>query len=775
MRALSMIARITAVALLAGSAPAVDDVVNPALSTPRFLVDLARDAVTTGRGAVDDASVLQARVLYAAAARLDPQLPDAFLGLYECESLRGRPESAAAALDKLLNVDSSHALAFERWLDAGVSGAQTLELQRDWLAQTLRQRDLGDGRKAVVHLRLAANALRRMEPDEARLQLDRALAFDADQPDGLRMRAQLLTARAPPQVQVRTVLAALRTSPGRIEDAWLAGTLLDAYGFSEQASRFFEHALEVIQLSHPGAALPTDYQLDLVRNLAGLGRLDEAEARCRAAIAADPGAIHARLQLHWLLNKAGKIDEANALGVQLRRAFLDLTDLDRASVADVAQAAWFFAGVDPQPGAALRFAENAVRRAPEDGFARRALGWAQAMNGRVNEAAATLAPLAADDALAAYQLARIRLDAGDSAGAKRIVGQIARVPSCGPGADLLASLGIPEARPQPAPRRYPEIADALTDFDASVLEFHRDPKRFLAADLKIENSALAPGEPWWAVVTLTNRASFPITLGPGWMVNPTVVLSFDVHGDRDRSYPALFLLSLDRVRVLRPGESARVRQTLNVGPLRRLSRLATQQLLRVTAHAILDPQQAPDGSWAPSATGQRMAAVAFNRLPLRAAEVPALLEAARSGPGADRFRAIEVLADVLGESQRARLHRLSYEPEPVPEGPISEVLLAALQSDDPEERARVLDALHVVGLDQRTLDAVRRCLRNKHWLVRLLAARLLAEREGAAFSRSASALAREDADDLVRELCESYLARWNTAASQPAAPARAAP
>lgn len=766
----------TVAAATSAAAPASDDAVNPALSTPRFLIDLARDAATPGRGPADKTAVLVARTLYAGAARLDPQLPDAFLGLYECESLRGRPESAAAALDSLLNVDSSHSLAFERWIDAGLAGAQTLELQRDWLTRILKERDLGDRRKAVAHLRLAANALRRMEPDEARLQLDRAMACDPDQPDGLRLRVQLLTSRAPAHVQVRTVLAALRTNPERIEDAWLAGNILDAYGFNEQAARFFDHALETLKLLHPGAALPTDYQLDLARNRAALGRLDEAEALCRAAIAADPAATHARLQLHWLLNKAGKIDEAGALAVQLRRSFAELMESDRGSAPDLAQAAWYFASIDPQPALAMRFAEAAVRLAPEDAFARRTLGWAQALNGRTSEAVATLAPLAGDDPLAAYQLARIRLDAGDAAAAQRIVSQVNRLPAFGQASDLLASLGLPGAQPQPAQRRYPEVADALTDFDASVLEFHREPKRFLSAELKLENTALAAGEPWWAVLALTNRGSFPITLGPGWMVNPTVVLSFEVAGDRQRAFPGLFLLSLDRVRVLQPGESVRLRQTLNIGPLRRLSRLAPQQLLRISVSAILDPQQLPDGSWAPSPTGQRLPAVAFNRLPVRAAEVPALIDAARSADAPERFRALEVLADLLGESQRAAMKRLSYEPESVPDRQIADLLAAALQSEDAQERARALDALMVVGLEQGTLDAARRCLKNKHWLVRLMAVRLLAEREGPAFSRSASILSREDADDLVRDACAAYLLRWQSPpASQPGTPAGRAP
>lgn len=762
-----MAAHLVALVSLVVSSPAGDGV-NPALATPRWLIDLARDAVTTGRGSADAAAVLQAQALYAAAVRLDAQQPDAYLGLYECAGLRDQPETAAAALDKLLNVDGTHELAFERWIDAGLSGAQTLELQRDWLEQTLQLRDFGDRRKALVHLRLAANALRRMAPDEARLQLDRAMAYDADQPDGLRMRVELLTTRAPPHVQVRTVLAALRTNPTRVEDAWLVATLLDAYGFTEQARRFFDYAVELVKLTHPGVALPADYQLDLARNRAGWGKLDEAETFCRAAIAADPAALHARLYLHWLLNKAGRIDEAAALAVQLRRTFNELGDPGRASVSELAQAAWFFCSIDPQPRPALRLAEEAARRAADDTFVQRVLGWAQALNGRTKEATATLAPLAAGDPLAAYQLARILLDAGDSTGAARVVAQIARLPAGGPAADLLASLGIPAAEVQSPQRRYPEVADALTDFDFSLLDFHRDPARFVAAEISVESDGLAPGEPWWFVLSLTNRGTFPVTLGPGFSVNPTFVLSVDVQGDRQRTYPGLFLLSLDRRRVLPPGESVRLRQTLNVGPLRRLSRLTPQQLMRVTVNAILDPQQASDGSWSPSAFGQRLAPLVFNRLPLRAAEIPSLIEAAKSTAPAERFRAIEVLADVLGESQRAAAKRLAYEPEAVPAERIAAVLLTALQSDDAQERARTLDALLVTGLDQRMLDAVRRCLKNKHWLVRMLAIRLLAEREGAAVERTVAALGRDDPDELVRDVCAAYLRRWQSpSASQP--------
>jgi hypothetical protein len=333
---------------------------------------------------------------------------------------------------------------------------------------------------------------------------------------------------------------------------------------------------------------------------------------------------------------------------------------------------------------------------------------------------------------------------------------------------LLSELDLPGPATQPATRRFPEMADTLAAFDRELLEFPLTPERFLHAEVVPEKLSLAPDQPWWAVFKLTNRARFPITLGPDAMVNPVFLLSFTAEGDRRRDYPNLMTVSLDQTRVIPPGGTVRLRRTLDAGPLRRMSRQTPQQLQRITLRVILDAEQGFGGKWRAGAFGQQLRPVYFNRLPVRTGPEAfhALFRALSGESHAARFRAIEVLAELLGEKQRATMSKLAYRPSPTPAERIYQALLNGLGSESWEVRVRTLDALQVAGLDAQMVHSAEACLEHPHWLVRLMAVRLLA-RQGQAFAETAARIAADDEDELVRELASSYVQRWST--SQPAA------
>ncbi|HQL55566.1 MAG TPA: hypothetical protein PLQ87_12730, partial [Phycisphaerae bacterium] len=72
--------------------------------------------------------------------------------------------------------------------------------------------------------------------------------------------------------------------------------------------------------------------------------------------------------------------------------------------------------------------------------------------------------------------------------------------------------------------------------------------------------------------------------------------------------------------------------------------------------------------------------------------------------------------------------------------------------------------------DREFTAAVESCLAHEHWLVRLMAVRVLA-RQGREFAARAESLARDDADELVRALAASYVEGWRLAGPAASAPA----
>jgi hypothetical protein len=426
----------------------------------------------------------------------------------------------------------------------------------------------------------------------------------------------------------------------------------------------------------------------------------------------------------------------------------------------LAQAAWFYCTLDLLPQRALLLAEAAAGRAPHDEFILRTLGWAQWLNSREADARATLEPLVRTDPYAAYLLAQIRVDAGERDAAVHTLDSLESQPSAGPAALLLqelrSTLGMPTTRPASALQT--QLLEILDAFDATPLRFESVAADALDVSIDLDERNLYPGQPWRATFTLHNRSAIPITLGDDGMVNPVFLLSFRIDGDRPREWRNLMTVSLDRRRTLAPGEKLRLRRTLNVGPLRRHSRMYPQQLLRVQVDAIFDPQRNETGDWVPSPTGRRLRTLYFNRLPANVSrEGLNALFAALAGPSDPaRWEAIEVIADLLSEHQRAGLGQLKYTPEAVPAERLLHAMHAALTSEAWETRARMLEALQIAGLDAQTLRLVSGCVRHENWVVRMHAVRLLS-RNGMAARESLLSAAGDESDELVRAVIRSRI------------------
>lgn len=740
---------------------------NGPLTTAELLVDLARDYGLMCRGRQTAADVEHVRTLLRAALRLDPGQTQAHAWLYELALLRGDRAEAGRMLSGLLQAEPLHEGAFARWLEAGARAPQTAEQRVQWLeAVAATQRP--PGHLALVHAHLAQAAFERLDLAAARARAARALELEPCSPEAAHLALLALDEDADPAARLRAALRVLALRPLAVEAAWHVARLLDDQGLAEPAERFYDHALEVHQALEPGQAAPGALLLDVARNRAARGRPEEAVPLARQVIARDPlRAAEAGIFLYHLLDHAGRRDDAATVREELARRFAPLRAPDEWPVNEVAQAAWFHCTIDPQPDRALMLIRSAADRAPADRFVQRVLGWALALNLHADEARRTLAPLAGRDPWAAYMLARLLRESGDDAGARRVLADLAAWPAAGPALERLRTLAPePPAAPAPAasgPASQPApptggLVALLAEFDARVLEFHRDPPRFLDARITMEDRSPAPGEPWWAEFALTNIGPFPITLGPDAMVNPVFVLSFTLEGDRQRAYPALLSIHLDAARVLRPGQTVRIRRTLDVGPVRQISRLTPQQMQRVTVEALLDARCAPDGTWHTSPAGQRLRPVYFNRLPAATspAAIAALFDALTGESEPRRWLAVEVVAELLGESQQAARRQLGYRPEPVPAERLRAALLNLLGSASWERRVRTLDALQMTGLDSALAAAVEACLEHPHWLVRCMALRLLA-RQGPALAARAADLAAHDEDELVRALADSYV------------------
>ena len=744
---------------------------NDTLTTAELLVDLARDHGLNCRGKQTPADAEQIRTLLRAAIRLDPRMTAAYGWLYELAALRGDEREAEEMITALVAADRSNAGAYARWLEAGLGAKQTVEQRVEWLRGLLEDQARPADVRSMIHVHLVRLALARLNRAEADAHLAKAIALDPGNPEALALQLELLSTDAPVAVRLEAALRFLEASPFHVDAAWQVALILDGMGLHADADRLFQHAREIHERVSGDAPVPGAYRLQLARHYVALGQLDQAAEELEAAITSDSKvSAEGAIFYYWILSQQGRQMEAERARRQLARHFAGMREPAQWPINELAQGAWYYCTLDPQPQRALMLAEAVAARAPEDVFVRRVLGWAQVANFQTVDAIQTLLPIAGEDPYAAYQLAVFALERDDQAAAKRIIQDLEFVPPPGPARARLEELGFNTPTSPPSP----QVAVALASFNLAVLEFHRDPSRFLEAKVEPLGRSPAAGQPWRVEFSLTNRANFPITLGSDAMVNPVFLVSFELEGDRRREFPNLLSVPIDRVRVLAPGATVSVRRTVDVGPVRRVSRRTPQRAQRVTLNVLLDPLQVAGAadSWQPSLGGQALRPMYLNRVPITARReaLRALLQALSGESDRARFLAVEQLAELLGEKQRADLGRVTYQPEPIPVRRVQQALVSALGAESWELRVRTLDAIQLIGFDARTLSAVEACLDHPHWLVRLMAVRLLGERQGRPAGARLGKLAQGDEDGLVRDMAASYLGAWESApaASQPA-------
>ncbi len=742
------------------------------LSTADLLVDSARDTALRCRGRQTEADLMCVRTLLRAATRLDPGNARAWRWLYEIAVRAEQPEQATGALGRLVEAvpDSTAALAL--WLETGPPEVQTAEQWRRWLEGLFERFDRPRPR-ALIHTRLAALALEQADREAAREHVRQALQLWPHCPQARLLRVDLLEAADPPARRLSVLFDALALHTLDAELAWQAALVLDEVGFVEDARILYDYAMSLRTVLGDRTPLSSRQLLQLARNLLARGRLNDASRRAQQAALAERrqrGTFEAAFFWYWVLQQQKAPDEfLQQVRGPMARQFGAIKEPQRWPVGLVAQAAWYYCTIEPQPERALMLARAAAERAPRDPFVRRVLGWAQYAAGEVDAAQETLIPLVKHDPYAAALVARILRDAGDAGAPARLIAQLERIPTAGRARALLDELA-PAVTSQPADERHAEIVPVLRAFNGDALNFAARPADYLRAEIRFEDPSLSPGQPWWMVFSLTNTGSFPISLGARRMVNPVFLLSYALEDETRHEFANLLPVALDRELVIEPGQTIRMRQTIDVGPPRVATRRVPQHLQSISVTAILDPRAAPDGRWVPGPTGQVVRPAMAARRPANTASEAwhARFAALRGNVPAARYAALEVLGELLGEAQRARLGKLDYRPEPVPTRRIVAALVAVLGSESWEARARALAALQNAGLDRALLKAVRDCLDHPHWAVRLLAVRTLA-RQGRAFADQARRIAQQDPDELVRKMAESYVRRWMAAApaSQP--------
>jgi len=736
--------------------------------TARWLLDRARnyEFTITRAPSVGDARTML--VWMRAATRVAPDFPTAWAGQLRLLQLLNQPREQGEVLtryctlapddeprqlvflthtfERLQSAEERINLCEQKLGEPGVPAAIASELHR-WLAQTYR--GVGEERRAEQH------ALRALE----------ACSFNFSARELL---LDLRGTQAMPAERVGFLLSAVTATGGQDgEQTWALARLLDALALHEQAEQWYQVTAGVFARAAPGEPPPAALLLDLARSQRDRGAPAEAVELCRRALEADPASYEAALLLADCLRAAGRTEEAAAqidrIAARVARAEEEVRRTGDGAAAR--RIAWFHLEYRPDAAKALEFAGLAHLAVPEDPLVERVYGLALLESGQPREARRILGPVAAGpdgDQFAAWGLARALLALGDKTTALEAARDAEQLRRSGPAyrrtVALLKELG---AAPLPLPDRS-RVIQTLAAFDRGVLDLAVHPNRYLSLEAAFAEPKPPFGRRWACRFTLTNRASFPITVGQGQTVTGLVQVSLATGVARAEPLEAYLTLSLNQAQVLGPGQSVSLVETVDVGPAAELPMSLAQRPLPVTLTALLDPVPRSEGGWHSAFDENVTATARLLRKPVRytSGEMAEVVRLTRAPAPDQRLNAYRVVVGLLAERLAAMRQQPDYEPVRIDKTGLEKVLARALTDPDPIVRARVLDSMRLLDFGDNRVQAIAPLLADGHWLVRLIALDVLAQKQGTVFEPVVLRLAQSDPDELIRELAALYLERW---------------
>ena len=740
---------------------------QPLVRSPaKWLVDLARDHGHGLQGRPGPHDIQIVLTLMRAAARLEPNAPEPCRWQFDILEDVGQPETALAELHRYVQRDPTDITARLRWIGLTIRSLQTIEDRQRFVRERLSEADDQPLIAGDAHRRLAEIALTRSDRADARKHIQTALKLAPCNVAANQLAYQILTTPDDREDRVRSALRLIAANPMQISLIWQLANLLDGLSLHSQAQFWYAYALDVHRAANPGKDPPAGHLFDLAQSRAAAGDLEAALKDCAQAIALEPRHVRARLLMVHILRKLRRGELALAQIRAIAEHYRSLTDrvVKTRDVPLATEMAWFYALYDPQPDQAMRLAKIAMGRPDPSKDARRAYGFAAIAKNDLPEAERALKDLAATDQMAAVGLARVYLATKRAHHAAPILLQAARLRGSGVAYDEIAQMLQANGLTVPPVPDYPNIRKRLADFDRTPLEYYKKPGRFLKLAIRFVQPHLQPAEPWYVLFQLTNVGPFSITLGHQMMLSPQVLVSVTTSGDRVRQFARYLVVDLERTPVLRPGQSVRLIQTIDIGPLRDAMMTTPQAAQEVVIGGILDPVRSPKGEWTHRLGGLAAPVSKTMKRTADASEsaVADLKAAMESGPPAQAIRAGAVLASLLAESQAKRNRQLGYEAMPIDGPSVSDAMIKAAMRRDrhPVIRARLIESFRDVKLTNPMIRKLSGGLSDKDWLARMMTVWLLAEKQGAVFETVARRTARSDPDPLVRDLAAAYVAKW---------------
>jgi len=694
-----------------------------------------------------------------------------------------RHAQAADAMKACLALVPHDQIFWREWLLERITAIQTADGRRAFLDQVVKDDRAPASIRAQALVRYADILAGQGQTDKAGELFLAALRFDPYQPEALRGWLGIQTEPVGAPDRCNMLLRILRASPLDTASATDLALLLGTMGLRDQALEVFDVVHQVLaRQEHADQVNP----VWLVHY--GNAMLDAGQPRRVVDLFAPFLESHATsLDMRVLLIEAYRaLSEPGHVRDQIRQieaAYVPTPAVQTAMQYDI-DMAMFYLTTHPDGDRALhharRVAEAAGEAGAKDPIVQRLIGGAELANDVVEQGLARLGVVKANDAYAAFFVARYAFDAGRMALAKRALAAGLGRGRTGPAYRMLAMLARGHdvaIEPMPGMR---QVMEQLSTFGDMPLKMALHPEQFLRVQLDAPPVVL-PGQAVTVSATIENISPVDVPIGPTGLCSPVLALSVAVTDDGGDVFADVPMLLWHAPKYLAPAQSLTASARVDVGEVADFMARRAFEDIRLRVRGVLDPV-GRDGVVTSALPTVEVAPVAMVRRSLAsqtaaALDAQALTEALAAGlADADldvRLQTVRQIGQALTTVGDPRGN--SALPAGLMRETTHDLLMSlatkALADDDPAVRAEMLAAVQTADVTDRLLLATV-ARKDASPLVRLRKAELIGLSTQAPNDVSLIALSRDE-DPLVARMAEAMLKALRAADAPSTQPADA--
>ena len=754
--------------------PSPEKLFSPSVS--QLFYEMAYEIIH--RENITDSQAEQAVAMLNAAMNLDVSTDFATADMLTIASRPGPPRHLQMLYDSLIkyidkNADCQVATNAARYLLEQLDSRQ----QREKLLGRLL-RDIGESNPSVrSELATALGLLYAERADDPNATRALAMAYTWNRYNQLAFEklVELAPEQISPVLYLEYLRLKLRENPLDIDTAISFAQYAQKVQLYDVAADSYQYCADLFRFLYPEQDVPIAIYIDWMASCYNAQRSHQPKCLQLSEQLRKQGRFDLQIEV-FTAKSAAKTGDTNMAEQILKTA--EQKALQLAGLADqnanYKPLAWFYCFVRPNPERAMDWANKAYSAEPNSPLAAGLLACAFAAN-KQPDLAKPILDNYPQTQFAIFAQAQLQLAAGQKQPALDLLrAAIDKDPGSVVAEQAQLLLAEQQAEYIPIFDTGLILATLKQTVGEQIVPQFVSPDQMLSFQLNIRGNRFSYGNDVDGVISITNNWYEPLVISEDGLCKGRITIDANVTGDLTQRIEKLISTTTRPALPVEPGHSTLVPVRLCTGPLKELLLNHPQASLNIQFIAYLDPIVTSEGKIVSAIPGIKPATVHIERprVEITTEFLQNRFNSLSKGKQSPKIKAVQLFAGLLMESRETANRQTPYKltsadwMAPM----LKSALVHGLTDSDWVVKAHSIAAIADLPLDYELINAAAQGLNDQHWPARMMAVRLLAQKQGDNFTKVLDHTAQYDSSEFVRNMAIAFGAKVpepNQAIEQP--------